>query len=301
MTDWLHPETFDVPVTGGDLRVARWGRTGPVVLGIHGITASHKEWPYVAREIEGEAQFIAPDLRGRGGSRDLPPPYGLNIHADDCVAVLDHLGIDEAVVVGHSMGGFVAAIMAMDYPDRVASVILIDGGVPLAIPSPDADIEQILTVMLGPSIERCKMTFESVDQYVDFWKQHPAFQDDGAWNEVMDAYVTYDLMGEAPELRSKVNTETVFGDGRDSLVNEDLRIAIDKIACPIVFMRAPRGILNEPTGLYSNDVAADLERRISNLNDDLVEDTNHFSIVISERGAAAVVKRIREALQRVSV
>ena len=41
MTGWLDPETFDVPVDGGDLRVARWGKDGPTVLALHGITASH--------------------------------------------------------------------------------------------------------------------------------------------------------------------------------------------------------------------------------------------------------------------
>ncbi|MEA2447323.1 MAG: hypothetical protein QOK47_960, partial [Actinomycetota bacterium] len=113
MSDWLDPERFDVPVQGGNLRVGRWGTEGPVVLALHGITASHMTWPWVARELSGDVQFIAPDLRGRGGSRDLPGPYGMKAHADDCVAVLDHLGAEQAVVVGHSMGGFVAAILAM--------------------------------------------------------------------------------------------------------------------------------------------------------------------------------------------
>src|SRR5687767_554152 len=104
MAEWLNPERFDVPVAGGDLRVARWGSEGPAILVLHGITASHMSWPYVARELSDEARFIAPDLRGRGGSRDLPGPYGMGAHADDCIAVLDHLGIDKAVILGHSMG-----------------------------------------------------------------------------------------------------------------------------------------------------------------------------------------------------
>jgi lipase len=298
MTDWLNPERFQVPVTGGELTVASWGDTGPVVLGIHGITASHMEWPFVARNLEGEARFVAPDLRGRGGSRDLPPPYGMNVHADDCVAVLDHLGVEKAVVVGHSMGGFVGAILAMHYPERVSTLVLVDGGVPLAIPAPEVDIEQLLTVMLGPSIERCKRIFTSEQEVIEFWKEHPAMKDEGAWNETMEAYVLYDLMGEAPELRSRVNVETVFGDGRDSLTNEDLRVAIEKISAPIVFMRAPRGILNEPNGLYADDFAAELESRIDNLTDHLVEDVNHFTLVTSERGAASVTEQIRGALQR---
>ena len=57
MSDWLSPERFDVPVTGGNMRVAQWGESGPVVLGLHGITASHMSWPYVARELSGSARY----------------------------------------------------------------------------------------------------------------------------------------------------------------------------------------------------------------------------------------------------
>jgi lipase len=296
MTDWLNPEHFDVPVRGGNLRVARWGTDGPVVLGIHGITASHMEWPFVGRDLRDDVQFVAPDLRGRGGSRDLPGPYGMKVHAEDCVAVLDHLGVDRAVVAGHSMGAFVAAIMAMHYPERVSSLILIDGGVPLAEIPPDADIEQILNVMLGPSIQRCSMTFESVDQCFEFWQQHPAIKDDGAWNDAFAAYVSYDLMGEPPELRTKVVLDAVLGDGRDTLTDQDLPIALEKVASPVLLMRASRGILNEPTGLYSDDMVAQWQQRVPGLRDDLLEDINHFTLVTSERGGRHVAIRIREAL-----
>lgn len=302
MGNWLHPETFEVPTTGGKLKVAQWGETGPVVLAAHGITASHMQWPYLARELEDEVRFIAPDLRGRGGSRDLPPPYGMKVHADDLVAVLDHLQIERAVVVGHSMGGFVAAIMALHYPERVSSLVLIDGGFPLFdAPAPDVDVEQILHLMLGPSIERCKMTFESVDACLGFWKQHPSMQDAGAWNDVFEAYVAYDLMGEAPELRSKVNLDAIMGDGRDTLVSEDLRLAPEKVSCPMVLIRAPRGILNEPVGLYPDDVASQLVAQHDNLTEILVDDVNHYTLVTSERGAKTVAEHVRNALDRASV
>ena len=296
MADWLHPEVFDVPTQGGELRVAQWGDDGPMVLALHGITASHMEWPYLARELAGEVRFIAPDLRGRGGSRDLPGPYGLRVHADDAVRVLDHVGAEDVVVVGHSMGGFVGAILAMHYPERVRHLILIDGGVPLAVPPPDADIEQILHALLGPSIERCNMTFESVDACLDFWRVHPSMQDEGAWNEVFEAYVAYDLMGEPPELRSKVNIDAVVGDGRDSLTSEDVRIAVEKVSCPITFVRAPRGILNQTPGLYPDEFARELAQRTPNLTDVLIEDVNHYTIVTSERGAGEIAGHVRAAL-----
>src|SRR5215216_300705 len=99
------PERFDVPVSGGPLAAYRWPGAGPL-----GIAANHRSWGVVAAQLDGAVRLVAPDLRGRGRSNELPGPYGIAQHADDMVAVLDALGEESAVVAGHSMGGFVAAM-----------------------------------------------------------------------------------------------------------------------------------------------------------------------------------------------
>ena len=301
MSDWLSPERFDVPVEGGSMRVARWGDSGPVVLAIHGITASHMTWPWVARELQDEAQVIAPDLRGRGGSRNLPGPYGMKAHADDCIAILDDLGVDKAVVVGHSMGGFVAVVLALHYPERVSDLILMDGGLVLGELPPDADIDQITTAMLGPAVQRLSMEFESLESYYDYWRVHPSVQDEGAWNEVFEAYLAYDLMGEAPKLRSKTIADAVFADGRDSFDSQDLKRFLDDFSAPVTFIRAPRGLLNETPGLYSNDLMKDVLASNPNVRDVLIDDVNHYTLSTSERGAKLVAEEIRGVLTRQAV
>ena len=301
MSDWLNPERFDVAVDGGSMCVARWGDSGPVVLAIHGITASHMTWPWVARELQNEAQVIAQDLRGRGGSRDLPGPFGMMAHADDCVAVLDHLGVDKAVVVGHSMGGYVAAVLALHYPERVADLVLMDGGFVFAELPADADTDQIIAAMLGPSLERLSMNFDSLETYYDFWRVHPSVQDEGAWNEVWEAYLAYDLMGEAPRLHSKTIADAVLADSHDTFTNRDLQRFLDDFSAPVTFVRAPRGLLNEKPGLYSNDVMKDVVAGHPNLKDVLVDDVNHYTLSTSERGAKLVAEEIRGVLTRQTV
>ena len=103
-----------VPVRGGDLHVGfRPGKAGaPVVVLVHGITANHLSWSIVADQLGEDATLIAPDLRGRAGSASLPGPFGMANHALDLVAVLDHIGVDRATVVGHSMGAYTAAAFA---------------------------------------------------------------------------------------------------------------------------------------------------------------------------------------------
>ena len=76
---------FDAPVTGGLLHAGRWSPESvgaPVVLLVHGVTATHRSWFAVA-EAAPDLDLVAPDLRGRGGSRSLPGPAGMREHADD--------------------------------------------------------------------------------------------------------------------------------------------------------------------------------------------------------------------------
>ena len=91
------------PPSGG-----RTIRTTPTILAVHGVTASHKAWAYLAAALP-DVRIIAPDLRGRGRSNSLPAPYGMPSHAEDLAAVLAELAPGPVVVVGHSMGGFAVA------------------------------------------------------------------------------------------------------------------------------------------------------------------------------------------------
>jgi len=262
-----------VPVPGGELAVATWGvaAAGPPVLAIHGITASHLAWGPVAALHPGP--LVAPDLRGRGGSGDLPGPYGMAAHAADCVAVLDALGIERATVVGHSMGGFVAAVLAHRHPSRVGRLVLVDGGAPLAAPA-DADLE----TLLGPAVRRLDMRFASRAEYRDFWRQHPAFAD---WSPAVESYVDYDLTGTEPELRSRVSRDAVRADFVDLHTGAAPRAAHAALPPGTPFLRAERGMFDEPGGLYPDPAAVGLTVTT-------VPGTNHYSILFGDDGAKAV-------------
>src|SRR3954471_6490712 len=84
------PESLDVPVSGGSLRVATWSGTGDPVLAVHGITSSSRSWPFLADALDNPV--LAPDLRGRGRSNRPPGPVGMAQHAADCAAVIEASG-----------------------------------------------------------------------------------------------------------------------------------------------------------------------------------------------------------------
>jgi len=123
----------DVAVAGGELATFRLGNGhGPPVLAIHGITSSSHSWCAVARELGGQATVIAPDLRGRGRSNELPGPYGIASHAADMAAVLEHFEMQPALVTGHSLGAYIAARLAVENERLQAEVVAAGTRCPIA-------------------------------------------------------------------------------------------------------------------------------------------------------------------------
>jgi pimeloyl-ACP methyl ester carboxylesterase len=267
------PSHVRLPVGGGELSVTLWGdlTAGVPVLAVHGLTASSMAWAELATLLPGPV--IAPDLRGRGGSGGLPGPYGMAAHAADCAAVLDALGVERALVAGHSMGGFVAAVLAHRHPGRVARLVLVDGGAPL--PQPHGGPES----MIGPAARRLRMRFASRESYRDFWREHPSF---AQWSPAVEAYVDYDLVEDGGHLRSRVSEEAMRTDFTDLHTGAAGREAFAALPAGVPFVRAERGMQNEPVPLYADPaVLAALDVRT-------VPGTNHYSILFADAGVAAV-------------
>ncbi|MFY9588051.1 MAG: alpha/beta hydrolase, partial [Actinomycetota bacterium] len=273
-------ELFTVPVSGGSLTVARWPGSGPVVLGLHGVTANHMLFGKIAGHLGGDVTLVVPDLRGRGGSSALGGPYGMAAHAADAAAVLDALDVDACVVAGISMGGFASATFAELYPDRVSSLVLIDGGVTLGIEPPtdgSVDLDAMIEQVLGPAVARLSMTFGSKDAYHDFWRAHPAFQPDGAWQPDVEEYVDYDLAPGVTPLRSRVSAEAVRGDSADTLVHPDVYSAFERVSCPITWIRAERGLFNQIPPLYPDERARAILSANPHMSDVFLPGVNHYT------------------------
>jgi lipase len=290
--------TFTAPVAGGTLAGGQWhpDAAGLPILAVHGISATHRSWDVVARALD-DRRVVAPDLRGRGRSNALPGPFGLERHADDLAATLDAEGIDRVFVVGHSMGAFVSVRFAERHPDRVAGLVLIDGGLP--VPNPvGVPPEALPAVLLGPALERLSMTFPDRGAYLDFWQRHPALGP--YWNDAIEAYVQYDVDGVEPALRSSANPEAVAEnavqlDGRAGYVD-----ALAGVPGPVDFFRAPRGLL-DAAPLYPDAVVAEWSERMPQLIVHEVPDVNHYTIVMSELGAGSVISVVRARLEAAEI
>ena len=289
--------TEDVPVRGGSLRVAVWEpRSGaadaPTVLAVHGITSSHVAWPLLAAALP-DVRVVAPDLRGRGRSRDLPAPYGMPSHADDVAAALDHLGIDRVVAVGHSMGAFVSLVLADRHPEKVSAIVLVDGGMPL-LPPPGVEPAELSAAILGPAAQRLSMTFPDHAAYRDFWRTHPAI---GAeWTELTTAYVDYDLV-ETPEgLRPATRAEALEEDIRELVDGDSLLRALEHLEHPTSWLIAPRGLMDEVPPLYPDAARQHWSAEHPEVRVADVADVNHYTVVMLQRGIDQVVPHVRAAI-----
>ena len=113
-------------IDGTRLRIIDSGNGTPVVL-IHGIGASLYAWRYALPPLVAAGyRVVAFDNRGFGFSDKPAHGYSTSDYARLVVALLDSLGISSAVLVGHSMGGEIAAETALRHPDRVRGLVLID-------------------------------------------------------------------------------------------------------------------------------------------------------------------------------
>ena len=116
---------MEVTLNGARIHYERSGSGFPLLL-IHAGIADSRMWEPQAKAWANHFDMIRPDLRGFGDSELPPEPYS---ERADVVALLDHLGVDRAHVIGCSMGGTLATDLAIEHPERVERLVLVAGGV----------------------------------------------------------------------------------------------------------------------------------------------------------------------------
>ncbi len=132
----LLEDTASVP--GHDIRYLHGGRAdGPVLLLLHGFGADKDNWTRFAAHLAEDYRLVIPDLPGFGfSSRVSDASYDILSQVVRVSMFMDRLGLDQVHVAGNSMGGHLAAAMAIERPERVASVALFaNAGITTATPS----------------------------------------------------------------------------------------------------------------------------------------------------------------------
>ena len=131
-----------------DLTIGPAGPQTPTVIAVHGITGHRLNWTQLAQLLgerfgPGGVRLLAPDLRGRGDSSIGPGPLGLAVHVQDLYTLATSLP-QPPLMLGHSMGAAVCALLAAKHPEAIRGLVLVDGGVNFPVPSGmgDGDIDE---------------------------------------------------------------------------------------------------------------------------------------------------------------
>ena len=133
-------------IQGRTLSWLDWGaeqHTDPPVVCLHGTMGSGHVWDQFASELASERRVIAPDFRGHGDSGWVTPPnYALRDYRADVEALLEALEIKRFALVGHSMGGLVALMLAGTRPRHVRKLVVAD----IEAKPPDSQIDHLRVV-----------------------------------------------------------------------------------------------------------------------------------------------------------
>jgi len=221
--------------TGEAVLRVRHGGSGPPVLLLHGHPRTHATWHRVAPLLAERFTVICPDLRGYGESSKPPTtadhaPYSKRAMAADCVALMRILGHDRFCLAGHDRGSYVAGRVALDYPDSVRRLCLMEG------------------IPIGEALARCDARFAARWYHWFFFGQtdRPAERvinaDPEAWYTATadqlgeEAYQDYRRAIHDPDTVHAMMEDYRAGLGLDRQHDEADRAAGRRIGCPLLFL-----------------------------------------------------------------
>jgi pimeloyl-ACP methyl ester carboxylesterase len=138
------PTRHTVTRDGTELVYWTWPGSGPPTLLLHGIGNYGRYWDLFANAVGDRLMLVAPDARGHGESGRPADGYAPADFTADALAVLDALGIQRAVVVGHSMGGLHSINLAARHPERVRALVIVDAS-PDPMPAGTGRAQRLLT------------------------------------------------------------------------------------------------------------------------------------------------------------
>lgn len=263
------PAMLRAPGQGITIQLAHWQGPGPNVLAVHGLTANCRSFDTIAQETAPPLNLYAVDLRGRGLSDHPGTGYSLEHHSADLAQVIAYLGLERMVVMGHSLGAFIALALAARHPELVAGLILLDGG---AVLTP----EQWTRVGAGvaSSVERLGKRFDSRASYLEaIRKASPA-----GWNSALEEYYLYDCREYDDGYGSRIDPGHI-AEERSNLSQTDLAALHARVTCPVLVLRALRPMLGGDEMVLPDQALPAFRRALPSASLVELPELDHFGMV----------------------
>jgi len=156
-----------IEANGQQIAITRFGQ-GPALVALHGIGSRGTSWLPIAEHLAQQYDVIAIDQRGHGGSSHPEQGYHIPDYAADLAEVLDQLGLEKPLIMGHSLGGMVTLEWARHHPRRAAALVIEDS--PMRRGGPG--VEELFDGWIALS----KMSFDEARTY--YAAENPTWTDD---------------------------------------------------------------------------------------------------------------------------
>jgi lipase len=228
-------------------------------------------------------------LRGRGDSEKPEGPYGMAQHARDVAAAMQALELGPSVVVGHSMGAFVATALAAQNPELVSGIIMIDGGFVPDLPI-GVDPTQMLDATLALRISQLKQTYESRQAFLEFWRRQPNFPPED-WNDWTKSFLEYEVTGDTT-VRPKASAEGVRVDVAEAFKRDEIIERLKSVKTPALLLRAEQGFEPKQPPIFPDSLMPSFRECAPAMKEEMIPGTTHFTITLGERGATRVADLI---------
>jgi pimeloyl-ACP methyl ester carboxylesterase len=272
--DWLdvdwraHQRWLTVHETAIDV-VEMSPQTSDAIVFVHGHAGSWTNWLAQLPELSKTHRVIAPDLPGFGRSPMPSHPISMTEYARDIDEVMEQLGVSSACVVGNSMGGFIAAELAIRFPQRVSSLVLVSAaGV-------------ATRYMYTPARLMERSGYERFLATIGPWTRISHRRASRLVRRPRLRAAALGLVAAHPQhLPSEIAWELIRGAGMPAIApagraiaNYDFRDRLPEIACPTLVVWGARDLIVPPSG------ADEFARLIPDAQKVIFEDTGHVPMI----------------------
>lgn len=198
----------------------------PTLIMMHGLTANARAFDALVARLHPNYRIICPDFRGNGQSDAPTNAYSLKEHAQDIVAIINHLDLQQVYLAGHSFGGYMAFFIAANYPELVSKLVILDAAKAMNPRTPQ---------MLSGAMSRLDVVYPDFDAYVAHVRNAPYLT---IWDPMMIHYFRADVQdlpegGVKPHSKLKNMTAKSMG-----LMRSDWNDMIESIRQPTLLVNA---------------------------------------------------------------
>jgi pimeloyl-ACP methyl ester carboxylesterase len=253
----------ELTINGRRLSYLDFGGTGRPLLALHGHLSEGAVFAPLAQALGSEWRVIAPDQRGQGES-ERAEEYSREGYLGDVAALLDHLGLEQVVLLGHSLGGINAYQFAARHPERVAAFVNVEGPVALGL---DGSHPLAFLLQLPYRADTRDALIEALGPAAPYFADRLREQADGGWRLPFHPQDMYES---------------------EELVHGDHWADWTAGSCPALLVHGTRGVLP------AEQVTAMAERRPGTMVVEL--DADHLIPTTAADAMAAAVREFLSSL-----